>query len=213
MGQGDIVTFTTTYEKAEELKRKRSQIRKQTALHDRKHLNAYRRFGSRSPSFNDIENQTEPYSSLAAKNSNQQGPGVQNRSLKPGANNSKPTNQNQQMSSDIFRQQMQTNKNARKTPTGLIIDDNMRNIKDKKQLFNELRKQNNIKEKPKFVMPKYTKDEEMDKIGETIGILNVNWEDVRAWQDGNQSIIVNDTPEFIEKTTHTHKPELTMLRH
>ena len=71
MGQGDIVTFTTTYEKAEELKHKRSQIRKQTALHDRKHLNAYRRFGSRSPSFNDIENQTEPYSSIAAKNSNQ----------------------------------------------------------------------------------------------------------------------------------------------
>ena len=39
----------------------------------------------------------------------------------------------------------------------------------------------------------------MDKIGETIGILNVNWEDVRAWQDGNESIIVNDTPEFIAK--------------
>ena len=75
---------------------------------------------------------------------------------------------------------MQTNKNARKTTTGLIIDDNMRNIKDKKQLFNELRKQNNIKEKPKFV-------------------LNVNWEDARAWQDGNQSIIVNDTPEFKAK--------------
>ena len=62
-----------------------------------------------------------------------------------------------------------------------------------------MRKQNNIQAKPKYVKPTYTKDEEMDKIGETIGILNVNWEDVRAWQDGNRSIIVNDSPEFIAK--------------
>ena len=35
MGQGDIVAFTTMLEKAEDLKRERSEIRKQTALHDR----------------------------------------------------------------------------------------------------------------------------------------------------------------------------------
>ena len=39
----------------------------------------------------------------------------------------------------------------------------------------------------------------MDKIGKTIGILNVNWEEVRAMKDGNRSILVNDTPEFIAK--------------
>ena len=39
----------------------------------------------------------------------------------------------------------------------------------------------------------------MDKIGKTIGTLDTNWEDVRAWKDGNRSILVNDKPEFIAK--------------
>ena len=50
--------------------------------------------------------------------------------------------------------------------------------------------------------PTYKKDEEMNKIGETIGILNVNWEDVRAWKNGNRSIFVKDTPEFVAKDRH-----------
>ena len=69
------------------------------------------------------------------------------------------------MTSEIFRQQMQKNKNTQKTTGGLIIDDNMRNIKDKKQLFQELRKQINTQEKPKYTKPIYAKDKEMDKIG------------------------------------------------
>ena len=94
---------------------------------------------------------------------------------------------------------MQKNKNTQRTTGGLIIDENMRNMKDKKQLFQELRKLNNIQTKSKYVKPTYAKDEEMDKIGETIEILNVNWEDVRAWKEGNRAILVNDTPEFIAK--------------
>ena len=164
MGQGDIVAFTTMLEKTEDLKLERSQIRKQAALHDKKDMNAYKRFGSPSPSFWDLEKQTEQYSDIAAKNNNQQGPSSQNNTLKPQVHNprtNKTPNQNQQMSSKIFCQQMQKYKNTQRTTGGLIIDDNMRNIKDKKQLFQELRKQNNIQEKPKYVKP-------------------TNWEDVRA---------------------------------
>ena len=202
MSQGDILTFTTMQEKAEELKRERSQIRRQTALHDRKHMAAVRRFASPSPSFQNPEGQAAPYSEMAAKNTNQQGPSNQNNTLSAKAHNqnpSKPNNPNQQMNSEIFRQQMQKNKNTQKTTGGLIVDDNMRNIKDKKKLFQELRKQINIQEKPKYVKPIYAKDEEMDKIGETLGILNVNWEDVRVWKDGNRAILVHDTPDFIAK--------------
>ena len=67
MGQGDIVAFTTMLEKADDLKRERSEIRKQTALHDRKHMTAFRRFGSPSPSFRNLERQTKQYSEIAAK--------------------------------------------------------------------------------------------------------------------------------------------------
>ena len=103
------------------------------------------------------------------------------------------------MTSEIFHQQMQKNKPTKKTTDGLVTNNNMRNMKDKKQLFQELRKQNNIQTKPKNVKPTYKKDEEMDKIGKTIEILNVNWEDVRAWKEGNRTILVNDTPEYIAK--------------
>ena len=78
----------------------------------------------------------------------------------------------------------------------------MRNMKDKKQLFQELRKENNIQTTPKYVKLTYEKDEEMDKIGEKIGFINVNWEDVRAWKNGNRSIFVKDTPEFVAKDRH-----------
>ena len=103
------------------------------------------------------------------------------------------------MTSEIFHQQMQKNKNTQKIIGGLVINDNMRNMKDTKQLFQELRKQNNIQSKPKYIKPTYEKDEEMDKIGETIGILNENWEDVRAWKEGNRTILMNDTPEYKAK--------------
>ena len=39
----------------------------------------------------------------------------------------------------------------------------------------------------------------MEKIGRKIGILTVNWEDLRAWKTGNCSNIVKDKPEFIVK--------------
>ena len=102
--------------------------------------------------------------------------------------------QDPQMSSQTFQQQIEKNKNTQKTTWGLVTDDSMGNMKDKKQLFQELRKQNNIQTKPKYVKPTYLKDEEMDKIRATIGILNVNWDDVRAWKHGNRSNLINDTP-------------------
>ena len=77
----------------------------------------------------------------------------------------------------------------------------MQNMKDKKQLSQELRKQNNVQSKPKYFKPTYEKDEEMDKIFETIGILNVNWEDVRACKDVNRSILVSSS--IVNDSTYT----------
>ena len=58
MNQGDIMAFTTMLENAEQLICERSEIRKQTALHDRKHMTTVRRFASPSPSFRNIDKQT-----------------------------------------------------------------------------------------------------------------------------------------------------------
>ena len=205
MNQGDILTFTTILEKAEQLKRERSEIRKQTALHDRKHIAAFKCFTSPSPSFNNSKvntTQKQPWVTVTARGANQQSTNQQTTTHNQTGTipkTSQNINPNQQMTSQAFQQQMQKNKNAQKTTRGLIIDDNMFNMKGKKQLFPELRKQNNIQTKPKYVKPTYNKDLEMVKIGETIGILNNNREDVRAWKHGNRSILVNDTPEFIAK--------------
>ena len=79
--------------------------------------------------------QNERYSDIAAKNINQQGPSQPNNTLRPQGPNKKTNknpNQNQQMTSKIFHQKMQKNKNTQKTTGGLVIDENMRNMKDKK---------------------------------------------------------------------------------
>ena len=119
MNQGDILAFTTMLEKAEQLKQERSEIRRQTALQDRKHIAAVRIFAGPSPSFRNLENMTqnERFSDITAKSANQQGPSQQNNTLRPQGFNKKKNktlNQNQQMTSEIFHQQMQKNKNTQK---------------------------------------------------------------------------------------------------
>ena len=47
--------------------------------------------------------------------------------------------------------------------------------------------------------PKHEHDEDRDKIGETIGILNVNLDDIRSHKAGKCSLIDWDTTEFIAK--------------
>ena len=84
--------------------------------------------------------------------------------------------------------------------SGIIIDDTCRNEQDLDEFIKVIRKKNQLdKKKNTIEKPTYTNDSDMDKIAETIGILNVNWDDARSLKDGNKALNNRESSDFVAK--------------